>query len=122
MWDPLQNPFPHTVHGLRCMLAIKYVQLVIDTYPQDSIGEDLLRQIIQILRCRNHDQAEFRYSILFADVERTEKTQLRNPYGTTCTCRFCPKHVQAKSLEEPTHVQEAQNLQDVSFERCSKGV
>ncbi|AQS23365.1 pre-coat protein [Desmodium mottle virus] len=115
MWDPLEHPFPHTVYGVRCMLAVKYVQLVIATYPVDSIGEDLLRRLIQILRCRNHDEAELRYSLLYADVERTEASDLRNPSGAPCTCRSCPKHVQTKGLEEPAHVQEAQDIQGLPF-------
>nr|CAJ45034.1 precoat protein [Tomato yellow leaf curl virus] len=36
MWDPLLNEFPESVHGFRCMLAIKYLQSVEETYEPNT--------------------------------------------------------------------------------------
>nr|QIH55902.1 V2 protein [Malvastrum yellow vein Baoshan virus] len=54
MWDPLVNEFPETVHGFRCMLSIKYLQLLSEGYSPDTVGYDLIRELISILRSRNY--------------------------------------------------------------------
>nr|QIH56038.1 V2 protein [Malvastrum yellow vein Yunnan virus] len=58
MWDPLLNEFPETVHGFRCMLSIKYLQLLSEGYSPDTVGFDLIRELISILRSSNYVEAD----------------------------------------------------------------
>ena len=53
MWDPLLNEFPESVHGFRCMLAIKYLQSVEETYEPNTLGHDLIRDLISVVRARD---------------------------------------------------------------------
>nr|QIH55955.1 V2 protein [Malvastrum yellow vein Yunnan virus] len=69
MWDPLLNEFPETVHGFRCMLSIKYLQLLSEGYSPDTVGFDLIRELISILRSRNYVEASCRYRHFYSRVE-----------------------------------------------------
>ncbi|BAA33157.1 1R2a [Mungbean yellow mosaic virus] len=60
MWDPLVNDFPKSLHGFRCMLAIKYLQYIQANYPSNSLGYVYLTELIQVLRIRKHAKAELR--------------------------------------------------------------
>ncbi|CAQ63435.1 coat protein [Okra leaf curl virus] len=62
MWDPLVNEFPESVHGFRCMLAIKYLQALEDTYEPNTLGSDLIRDLISVIRAKNYVEATRRYN------------------------------------------------------------
>ncbi|AAQ16290.1 pre-coat protein [Dolichos yellow mosaic virus] len=83
MWDPLVNDFPDTLHGLRCMLAVKFVQELLETYPRDSNGHILLEELIQVLRCKRYAKAQFRYGVFYSKTQRTSKAQLRHSICNT---------------------------------------
>nr|AKH41049.1 pre-coat protein [Ageratum yellow vein virus] len=112
MWDPLLNEFPETVHGFRCMLAVKYLQLVEDTYSPDTIGYDLVRDLISVIRARNYVEATRRYTDFHSRLESTSPSQLRQPICEPCCCPHCPRH-QSKIMDQQAHVPEAQNVQNV---------
>nr|ADW24242.1 AV2 protein [Kudzu mosaic virus] len=117
MWDPLLNAFPDRLHGFRCMLAVKYLHLVLSTYPENTVGYWFLRDLIQVLRSKDHDKAEFRYGILKSDILGTAETELRNPVSVACTCCQCPRHPKTTSMDKPSDVQEASSLSYVSKPR-----
>nr|AFS32145.1 pre-coat protein [Dolichos yellow mosaic virus]QPN02344.1 movement protein [Dolichos yellow mosaic virus] len=83
MWDPLVNDFPDTLHGLRCMLAVKFVQELLETYPRDSNGRILLEELIQVLRCKSYAKAQFRYGVFFSKAHNTSKGNLRRSVRNT---------------------------------------
>nr|UUC10281.1 AV2 protein [Tomato yellow leaf curl virus] len=114
MWDPLLNDFPESVHGLRCMLAIKYLHLVENTYSPDTLGYDLLRDLILVIRARDYVEATRRYSHFHARLEGSPKAELRQPIQQPCCCPHCPRHKQATIMDVQAHVPEAQNIQNVS--------
>ncbi|AGS12478.1 AV2 protein [Hedyotis uncinella yellow mosaic virus] len=113
MWDPLLNEFPETVHGLRCMLAIKYCQLVEDTYAPDTIGYDLIRDLISVIRSRSYVEATRRYGIFNARVESTSPSELRHTRSDPCCCPHCPRHKSKEDVDQQAHVSKAQNIQNV---------
>ncbi|ABG26030.1 AV2 protein [Mimosa yellow leaf curl virus] len=113
MWDPLLNEFPETVHGFRCMLAIKYLQLVEDTYSPDTLGYDLLRDLISVIRAKDYVEASRRYSHFHARLQSSSPIELRQPICQPCCCPHCPRHKQKEVMGESAHVQKAQNVQDV---------
>nr|QQL11598.1 pre-coat protein [Mungbean yellow mosaic India virus] len=113
MWDPLLNDFPESLHGFRCMLAIKYLQQVQENYPSNSLGFLYLTGLIQVLRIRNHAKAELRYRLLYPDVERTEEIKLRYPARAACVCGRCPCQRQKEELDQPPHVEETSVLPTV---------
>ncbi|UED98941.1 V2 protein [Begomovirus pyrenacanthae] len=113
MWDPLLNEFPETVHGFRCMLANKYLQAVEDTYEPNTLGHDLIRDLISVIRARNYVEATRRYHNFHARLESSSKAELRQPIYQPCLCPHCPRHKQASIMDLSTNVQKAQNLQDV---------
>nr|ANI24965.1 AV2 [Tomato leaf curl Karnataka virus]WNV48301.1 precoat protein [Tomato leaf curl Karnataka virus]WNV48307.1 precoat protein [Tomato leaf curl Karnataka virus]WNV48313.1 precoat protein [Tomato leaf curl Karnataka virus]WNV48319.1 precoat protein [Tomato leaf curl Karnataka virus] len=117
MWDPLLNEFPETVHGFRCMLAVKYLQLVEKTYSPDTLGYDLIRDLISVIRARNYVEATSRYNHFHTRFEGTSPSQLRQPICEPCCCPHCPRH-QSKSMGEQAHEQKAQDVQDVQKSRC----
>nr|CUH74529.1 pre-coat protein [Tomato leaf curl Karnataka virus] len=117
MWDPLVNEFPETVHGFRCMLAVKYLQLVEKTYSPDTLGHDLIRDLISVIRARNYVEATSRYNHFHSRFEGTSPSQLRQPLWSSCSCPHCPRH-QIKSMGEQAHEQKAQDVQDVQKSRC----
>nr|WBU87210.1 pre-coat protein [Croton yellow vein mosaic virus] len=117
MWDPLVNEFPETVLGFRCMLAVKYLQLVEKTYEPDTLGHDLIRDLISVIRARNYVEASSRYNHFHARFEGTPSSQLRHPIFEPCCCPHCPGH-QSKGMGQQTHVPEAQDVQDVQKPRC----
>nr|CCM43967.1 precoat [Cotton leaf curl Burewala virus] len=118
MWDPLLNEFPDTVHGFRCMLAVKYLQLGGKIYFLESLGSDLIRDLIPVIRARNYVEATSRYNHFHAGLEGTPSFQLRQPICEPCCCPHCPRH-QSKSMGEQAHEQKAQDVQDVQKSRCS---
>ncbi|AAD01547.1 precoat protein [Hollyhock leaf crumple virus-[Cairo]] len=122
MWDPLVNDFPATVHGFRCMLAIKYIQAVRSEYDPGSLGFDLLSDLIGVLRAGNYVEATGRYHNFHSRLEGTTSSELRQPNAVRCSCPHCPRHKQTPSVVQQTQLQEAQNVQNVSEPRCPKGV
>nr|AHN60572.1 AV2 [Okra enation leaf curl virus] len=114
MWDPLLNEFPETVHGFRCMLAIKYLQQLSEEYSPDTVGYDLIRDLISILRCRNYAEATSRYHHFHSRLESASPSELRQPRVILCTCPHCPRHKQASGLEQQAHVQKTEDLSNLS--------
>ncbi|BAU61800.1 Av2 protein [Malachra yellow mosaic virus] len=112
MWDPLVNEFPETVHGFRCMLAIKYLQLLSEGYSPDTVGYDLIRDLISILRSRNYVEASCRYRHFYPRVEGASASELRQPVLNPCCCPHCPRH-KIPNVGEQAHESQAQNVQDV---------
>ncbi|ABI63445.1 AV2 [Ageratum yellow vein Hualian virus-[Taiwan:Hualian2:2000]] len=113
MWDPLLNEFPDSVHGFRCMLAIKYLQLVESTYSPDTLGYDLVRDLISVVRAKNYVEATNRYCDFHARFEGTTPSQLRQPLHEPCCCPHCPRHKQKKDMDQQAHVSQAQTIQNV---------
>nr|QIH55989.1 V2 protein [Malvastrum yellow vein Yunnan virus]QIH55996.1 V2 protein [Malvastrum yellow vein Yunnan virus] len=109
MWDPLLNEFPETVHGFRCMLSIKYLQLLSEGYSPDTVGFDLIRELISILRSRNYVEASCRYRHFYSRVEGASSSELRQPLLNPCSCPHCPRHKISK-LGEQAHESQAQNV------------
>nr|WBU87168.1 pre-coat protein [Chilli leaf curl virus] len=118
MWDSLVNEFPETVHGFRCMLAVKYLQLLENTYAPDTLGYDLIRDLISVIRAKNYAQATSRYNHFHALLEGTPLAQLRQPLFQPCCCPHCPRPT-PPPMGEQAHEQEAQDVQDVQKPRCS---
>nr|WDE41085.1 pre-coat protein [Chilli leaf curl virus] len=118
MRDSLVNELPETVHGLRCMLAVKYLQLIENTYSPDTLGYDLIRELISVIRAKNYVQATSRYNHFHARLEGTPPSQLRQPLFHTCCCPHCPRH-KARRTGEQAQEQEAPDVQGVQKPRCS---
>ncbi|AIO11237.1 pre-coat protein [Begomovirus andrographis] len=121
MWDPLLNEFPETVHGFRCMLAMKFLKLVEETYSRDTLGYDLISDLISVVRARNYDEASRRYHNFNARIQGTTSSQLRQPVCEPCLCPHCPRH-QGKGMGEQAHGRKAQNIQIVQKSRRSEGM
>ncbi|ACA96938.1 AV2 [Gossypium darwinii symptomless virus] len=121
MWDPLVNEFPDTVHGFRCMLSVKYLQLLSQDYSPDTLGYELIRDLICILRSRNYVEASCRYRHFYARVESTPASELRQPIHQPCCCPHCPRH-KTTGMDKQAYEQEAQNVSDVQKSGCSKGL
>ncbi|AFO38432.1 V2 [Jatropha mosaic Nigeria virus] len=113
MWDPLRNEFPETLHGFRCMLAVKFLQALVDSYSPDTKGYEYIRDLICILRSRHYNEANIRYGLLVSRIQCTPASQLRESSGVTCSCEHCPRHFKKTGLEKQAHEQEAQVLPDV---------
>nr|WJJ41896.1 precoat protein [Chilli leaf curl virus] len=118
MWDPLLYEFPETVHGFRCMLPVKYMQLLQNTYSPDTLGYDLFRDLFSVIRAKNYVQATSRYNHFHARLEGTPPSQLRQPLCQPCCCPHCPRH-KGQSMGEQAPEQEAEDVQDVQKPRCS---
>nr|AOF45945.1 movement protein [Mungbean yellow mosaic India virus] len=113
MWDPLLNDFPEPLHGFRSMLAIKYLQQVQENYPSNSLGFLYLTGLIQVLRIRNHAQADLRYSLLYPDIDTHGGDKLRYPARAACVCGRCPLQHEEETLDQPPHVEETSVLPTV---------
>nr|AFB81523.1 pre coat protein [Cotton leaf curl Rajasthan virus] len=118
MWDPLLNEFPDTVHGFRCMLSVKYLQLFSQDYSPDTFGYDLIRVFICIFRSRNYVEASCRYRHFYARVESTPAFEFRQPFHQPWWCPLCPRH-KTTGMDKQAFKQEAQDVQDVQKSRCS---
>nr|AIY31209.1 AV2 protein [Tomato yellow leaf curl virus] len=114
MWDPLLNEFPESVHGYRCMLANKYFQSVEETYEANTLGHDIIRDLISVVRARDYVEATRRYNHFHARLEGSRKAELRQPIQQACCCPHSPTHKQATKMDVQAHVPEAQNIQNVS--------
>nr|AGH27797.1 AV2 protein [Tomato yellow leaf curl virus] len=114
MWDPLLYEFPESVHGFRCMLATKYLQSVEETYEPNTLGDDLIRDLISVVSARDYVEATRRYNHFHARLEVSPKAELRQPIQQPCCCSHCPRHKQATIMDVQAHVPEAQNIQNVS--------
>nr|AIY31222.1 AV2 protein [Tomato yellow leaf curl virus] len=114
MWDPLLNEFPESVHGFRCMLAIKYLHTVEETYVPNRLGHVLIRDLISVVRARDYVEATRRYNHFHARLEASPKPELGQPIQQPCCCPHCPGHKQATNMDVQGHVPEAQNIQNVS--------
>nr|UED37341.1 AV2 protein [Conyza yellow vein virus] len=112
MWDPLENDFAHTVHGFRCMLAVKYLLCIEKLYSPDTLGGELIRELIQTLRCKNYVEASSRYSDIYSRIQGSSSSQLRESLHVTCNCSVCP-YKQKTVMGQQAHVQEAQTIQAV---------
>nr|UMM62432.1 AV2 protein [Squash leaf curl China virus] len=112
MWDPLMHEFPESVHGLRCMLAVKYLQELEKTYSPDTVGYDLVRDLILVLRAKNYVEATSRYYHFNSRVEGTPTSQLRQPICFPCSCPHCPRH-KGKGLDKQADEQKTKDVQDV---------
>nr|WDE41078.1 pre coat protein [Papaya leaf curl Karnataka virus] len=112
MPDPLVNELPETVHGFRCMLAVKYQQLVEKSYVLDTLGRDLIRELISVIRARNYVEVSSRNNHLHVRFEGTPSSQLCHPIFEPCCCPHCPGR-QSKGMGQQTHVPEALDVQDV---------
>nr|QBO66512.1 pre-coat [Papaya leaf crumple virus] len=112
MWDPLLNEVPETVHGFMCMLAVKYLQLVENMYSPDTLGYDLIRDLISVIRARNYVEANSRYHHFNARLEGMPPPQLRQPICEPRCCRHCPRH-KSKGLDQQAHEPKAKDVQDV---------
>uniref|UniRef100_Q68V39 Protein V2 n=1 Tax=Sida yellow mosaic China virus - [Hainan 8] TaxID=290090 RepID=Q68V39_9GEMI len=113
MWDPLLNEFPETVHGLRCMLAVKYCQLLEQTYAPDTVGYNLLRDLISVIRSRDYVEATRRYSHFNSRIQGTPTAELRQPRHDSCCCPHCPRHKSKAFVDLQAHESQTQNVQDV---------
>uniref|UniRef100_B0JYH0 Protein V2 n=1 Tax=Indian cassava mosaic virus-[Lucknow] TaxID=500467 RepID=B0JYH0_ICMV len=118
MWDPLLNEFPESVHGFRCMLALKYLQLVESTYSPDTLGYDLIRDLILVIRARSYVEATSRYHHFNSRLESTSPSGVGQPVQQTPPRPHCPRHKKT-SLDKQAHESEAQVVQDVQKPRCS---
>ncbi|UDM84303.1 coat protein [Tobacco leaf curl Puer virus] len=107
MWDPLLNEFPLTLYGFRSMLAIKYLQVVENTYPPNSVGRYHIRYLIQLLRRRNVYKASEEYADLISSIglQGSTEVKLRQPNGVS--------DVDEEGLDLQAHVSQAQNVQNV---------
>nr|ACN51278.1 AV2 [Bhendi yellow vein mosaic virus] len=121
MWDPLLNEFPDTVHGFRCMLSVKYLQFLSQDYSPDTLGYELIRDLICILRSRNYVEASCRYRHFYARVESTPAFELRQPIHQPCCCSHFPRH-KTTGMDKQAYEQETQNVPDVQKSGCSKGM
>nr|AGH27821.1 AV2 protein [Tomato yellow leaf curl virus] len=114
MWDPLLNEFPESVHGFRCMLAIIHLQSVEETYEPNTLGHDLIMDLISVVRARDYVEATRRYNHFHARLEGSPKAELPQPIQQPCCCPHSPRHKQATIIDVQAHVPEAQNIQNVS--------
>nr|CAJ98457.1 AV2 protein [Malvastrum leaf curl virus] len=113
MWDPLVNEFPETVHGFRCMLAIKYLQVVENTYSPDTLGYDLIRDLILVVRSRDYVEASRRYSHFHSRIQGASPAELRQPVCQPCCCPHCPRHKSKAVMDSQAHESKAQDVQNV---------
>nr|AFU75276.1 V2 [Tomato yellow leaf curl virus] len=114
MWDPLLKEYDESVHGFRCMLDIKYLQSVEETYERNTLGHDLIRDLISVVRARDYVEATRRYNHFHARLEGSPKDELRQPIQQPCCLSSCPRHKQATIMDVQAHVPKAQNIQKVS--------
>nr|AIY31191.1 AV2 protein [Tomato yellow leaf curl virus] len=114
MWDPLLNEFPESLHGFRCKLAIKYSQSVQETYQRNTLGHDLFRDLICVVRARDYVEATRRYNHFHARPEGSAKAEVRQPIQQPCCCPHSPRHKQATNMDVQALVPEAQSIQNVS--------
>ncbi|CAI45387.1 AV2 protein [Senecio yellow mosaic virus] len=110
MWDPLLNEFPETVHGFRCMLAIKYLQLCESTYAPDTIGFDLIRDLILVIRARDYVEATRRYNHFHSRIQSTPSSEFRQPIQQSCCCPHCPRHKPKENMGATSHVSETKTI------------
>nr|QBO66558.1 pre-coat [Duranta leaf curl virus] len=121
MWDPLVNEFPETVRGFRCMLAIKYLRLVDNTYSPDTVGYDFIRDLISVIRARNYVEATSRDHHFHASLEGTPPSQLQQLICEPCCCPHCPR-LKGKVMGQQAHESKAQDVPDIQEPRCSEGM
>nr|AYX42381.1 movement protein [Chilli leaf curl virus] len=112
MWDPLLNEFPESVHGFRCMLAVKYLQLVENSYSPDTLGYDLIRGLISVIRAKNYVQASSRYDHFRARLEGPKTCDPNDAIRQACCWQHCPRH-KGKGMGQQAHQSEADVLQNV---------
>nr|UFP62833.1 AV2 [African cassava mosaic virus] len=113
MWDPLVNEFPDSGPGLRCMLTIKYFQALEDTSEPNTLGPDLGRDLISVIRARNYVEATRGYHPFNPRFQGSSKVELRQPIQEPCYCPHCPSHKSKTGLDDQAHVQKAHDVQDV---------
>nr|AHA82174.1 AV2 [Tomato leaf curl New Delhi virus] len=112
MWDPLLHEFPESVHGLRCMLAVKSLLEIEKYYSPDSVRYDLIRVLLLVLRAKKYGEANSKYHHFNPSLEGTPTSQLRQPLWSSCSCPHCPRH-KSKGLDQQADEQKTQNVQNV---------
>nr|AGR84111.1 AV2 [East African cassava mosaic Malawi virus] len=113
MWDPLLNEFPESVHGFRCMLAIKYLQALEETYEPNTLGHDLTSvHLICVIRARDYVEATRRYNHFHSRLE-VRRSCTSTARSAAVLLSHCPRHKQATIMDVPAHVSKAQNVQNV---------
>nr|QCT23846.1 AV2 [Sweet potato leaf curl Hubei virus] len=104
LWDPLNHPFPQTLHGFRCMLSLKYMSLIRDKYEPGTLGHELAVLLIQALRGKNYVRSNSRYEEVCALLEETtgsSAAKLHDRYRPVCgeRCPACCSNLRAGSCE-----------------------
>nr|WNB50950.1 pre-coat protein [Mungbean yellow mosaic India virus] len=113
MWVPLLNDFPFSVHGFRCLLAIKYLQRFQEIFPSYSLGFLYLTGLIQELRFRNHAKGDLQSGLLYPDFKCTEEMEFQYPAPVACFCGRCAYQHEKKTLDQPSHVEDTSVLPSV---------
>ncbi|API65467.1 pre-coat protein [Vernonia crinkle virus] len=122
MFDPLLNPFPRSYHGFRIMLAVKYLQICQEKYSNGTKGHTYLQELIRILRRSDFNEASDQYTdfiTVFGEQSPTE-AELRQPSFCEAHFSLCPKC--SGPMAKQAHVQEAQDIPNVSFVGRSPGL
>ncbi|ADC33777.1 pre-coat protein [Tomato leaf curl Patna virus [Tobacco]] len=113
MRDAPLNEFLETVHGVRCRLAIKYLQLVENKYSPPAFGYDVISDLILVIRARDYDEESSRYCHYHPRFQDSSPSELRQPICQPCCCPHCPRHKQKEDMGQSAHVQKAQDVQTV---------
>ncbi|AGR84124.1 AV2 [East African cassava mosaic Malawi virus] len=113
MWDPLLNEFPESVHGFRCMLAIKYLQALEETYEPNTLGHDLVRDLICVIRARDYVEATRRYNHFHSRLEVRRSCTSTARSAAVLLSPLSKAYQQATIMDVPAHVSKAQNVQNV---------
>nr|AGK24650.1 V2 [Soybean chlorotic blotch virus] len=116
MWNPLVEPLPCTPHGLRCVLALKFLKLFEETHELSATEISQLSLLKSVIHARKYHEAKRRYRNFYTFVEGSEEVELRQ---STCHAHCHPQVQQEEGLGEPAHVSEAHDVQDVEESRCA---
>ncbi|AGS77267.1 AV2 [Hemidesmus yellow mosaic virus] len=95
------------------MLAVKYLLLIQETYAPDTVGRELIRDLICVLRAKNYVEASSRYRSFHSRLESTSEAELRQPVQEPCCCPHCPRHKAKEVVGISTKLPEAMDVQDV---------
>ncbi|KAK8652862.1 hypothetical protein V6N13_126885 [Hibiscus sabdariffa] len=93
MFDPLENELPATVHGIRCMLAVKYISEIQQKYSPESLGWILCLQLKRIIRCSDYFKANRRLGEFLRDKESHTASDLHA--RVACSACQCSCHLSA---------------------------
>ncbi|ADO40510.1 precoat protein [Cotton leaf curl Alabad virus] len=121
MWDPLVNELRIRFTGFVICYLVKYLQLLSLEYSPVTLGYELIRDLICIVRSRNYVEASCRYRHFYARVESTPASELRQRIHQPCCCPHCPRY-KTTGMVKQAYEQETQNVPDVQKSGCSKGM